>query len=240
MSTTTTSIRRLEANRRNAQLSTGPRTAEGKARVAQNRTSHGLTSQCHNILPGEDAEAFDRLLSTLMEQHAPATETEAHQVELLAHNQWKLRRAARLENEAFKDSLSPETGRFALTDGVMRASRYMASIRRSYTLALAELRRLQSAREKNLQAELGQALDRHLLAAMLPDDSNPIDAKRRSSQSAQSPDRTDTVDQPPPSGPRTCGIIFDTRETSNNESHDYIHSSGAFLHGRPDGASLDR
>ena len=149
--TNTTSNRRLEANRRNAQLSTGPRTAEGKARVAQNRTTHALTGHGHIILPGEDAEAYDRLLATLMEEHAPFAETETHQVELLAHNQWKLRRAARLENEALADSLSPETGRLALTDGVMRAARYMASIRRSYTLALAELHRLQSARAKAAQ-----------------------------------------------------------------------------------------
>ena len=207
MSTTSTSIARIEANRRNAQLSTGPRTAQGKARIAQNRTSHGLAGKGHNILPGEDAEAFDRLLSALMDEHGPATETEAHQVELLAHNQWKLRRAARLENEAFEDSLSHETGRFALTDGVMRAARYMASIRRSYTLALAELRRLQLAREKFVQAELAWALDRPLTEPFLPNDSNPIETVCRSSQPPQSPQspqsppgNTATVDlpQPPP------------------------------------------
>ena len=182
MSTTTTtttaiSQRRLEANRRNAQLSTGPRTPAGKARVAQNRTTHALTGKSHTILPGEDAEAYERLLTALVEEHAPATETEAHQVELLAHNQWKLRRAAQIETEAFTDSLSPDTGRLALTDAVMRAARYMASIRRSYTLALAELHRLKSACEQAESAELGRRLDRQLSPpppARPPDDSNPI------------------------------------------------------------------
>ncbi len=162
MSTTTTSNARVEDNRRNAKLSTGPRTPEGKARVAQNRTTHALTSRGHTILPGEDPEAYERLLALLIEEHAPVAETGAHQVELLAHNQWKLRRAARLEIEAFEDSISPETGRFALTDGVMRAARYMASIRRSYSLALAELHRLQSAREKAAQTAMGHALERRL------------------------------------------------------------------------------
>jgi len=36
------STKRNEANRRNAQKSTGPKTAEGKAVVSQNATRHGL------------------------------------------------------------------------------------------------------------------------------------------------------------------------------------------------------
>ena len=169
--------RRRDANRRNAQLSTGPRTVEGKARVAQNRTTHALTGKAHTILPGEDPAAYDYLLATLLDEFSPATETEAHQVELLAHNQWRLRRAARLETEAFEDSLSLETGRFALTDAVMRAARYMSSIRRSYSLALAELLRLQTAREKAAQAALSLALDYALFSpppAPPLDESNPI------------------------------------------------------------------
>ena len=192
MSTTTISIRRLEANRRNAQLSTGPRTPEGKARVAQNRTTHALTGQGHTVLKGEDAEAYDRLLAALMDEHAPATETETHQVELMAHNQWKLRRAARLEAEAFEDSVSPETGRLALTDAVMRAARYMASIRRSYSLALAELHRLQSAREKSATAEFSRALDRCLIPPSPPrNESNPFAASQDVEPQDEPPIRID-------------------------------------------------
>ena len=33
---------RIRANQRNAQLSTGPKTEEGKAKVSQNRRTHGL------------------------------------------------------------------------------------------------------------------------------------------------------------------------------------------------------
>ena len=165
-----TSNRRIEANRRNAQLSTGPRTAAGKARVAQNRTTHALTG-AHTLLPGEDPQAYATLLATLFDEHAPATETEAHQVELLAHTQWKLRRAAQLEIDALVSSSRPAAeatnagsgSSFTLTDDVMRAVRYQASIRRSYSLALAELHRLQSARRLFEQAELAQALDLQFL-----------------------------------------------------------------------------
>ena len=175
-----TSKRRLEANRRNAQLSTGPRTAAGKARVAQNRTTHALTG-AHTLLPGEDPQAYANLLATLVDQHGPATETEAHQVELLAHTQWKLRRAAQFEVDALVSSRSAEetNGKVTLTDAVMRASRYQASIRRSYSLALAELHRLQSARRLSEEAELAQALDLQFLmraekkAEKAHTDSNP-------------------------------------------------------------------
>jgi hypothetical protein len=40
-----TSFRQIEANRRNAQLSTGPCSEEGKRRSRQNAVRHGLTAE---------------------------------------------------------------------------------------------------------------------------------------------------------------------------------------------------
>ena len=47
-----------QANRLNAQSSTGPRTAAGKAASAKNALTHGLTSK-QVVLDTEDASAFD-------------------------------------------------------------------------------------------------------------------------------------------------------------------------------------
>jgi hypothetical protein len=48
---------KIQANRINAQKSTGPRTPEGKRAACMGRTTHGLTAKTA-VLPGESAEEF--------------------------------------------------------------------------------------------------------------------------------------------------------------------------------------
>jgi hypothetical protein len=52
-----TSFRQIEANRRNALRSTGPKTGEGKQRASQNAVRHGLTAETV-IIPLEDADDY--------------------------------------------------------------------------------------------------------------------------------------------------------------------------------------
>ena len=56
--------RQIEANRANAQRSTGPRTDAGKSASSQNAATHSLTAKGFIILPGQ-AEAFAQLQSDL-------------------------------------------------------------------------------------------------------------------------------------------------------------------------------
>ena len=51
------SVAQVQANRFNAQKSTGPRTPEGKAKVAQNAVTHGLLARAA-VLQGEDWEEY--------------------------------------------------------------------------------------------------------------------------------------------------------------------------------------
>ena len=53
-----TSQRKIEANRRNAARSTGPRTEAGKKKVSLNAVKHGLTATTLVVLPHEDEEAY--------------------------------------------------------------------------------------------------------------------------------------------------------------------------------------
>src|SRR4051812_1390861 len=71
---------RAARNRANAQPSTGPRTAAGKARSAQNARTHGLTSPLPPTqLPVPDPTAqlsFTTLSQELIEEHRPTTPTQ--------------------------------------------------------------------------------------------------------------------------------------------------------------------
>jgi hypothetical protein len=53
-------LKQFEANRRNAQKSTGPQTPEGKAAVSMNALRHGLRARTV-VLPGKNREEFTQL-----------------------------------------------------------------------------------------------------------------------------------------------------------------------------------
>ena len=81
----------LQANRRNAKRSTGPRSPEGKARSRLNSRKHGLTAKTL-IIVGECADDFDELRSTLMDQYDPQSALECELVERIAGILLRLRR----------------------------------------------------------------------------------------------------------------------------------------------------
>ena len=79
--------KRVLANRRNAQKSTGPRTPEGKARSKRNALKHGLLAKEIFLACRFNPEArneFETLLSQLQEAYAPANDPEAKLVERMA------------------------------------------------------------------------------------------------------------------------------------------------------------
>jgi hypothetical protein len=94
------SIAQTVANRSNAQKSTGPRTPEGKAIVAQNAVRHGLTAQ-RVIVKGEDPGKFALYREGMLEDLEPMGSVEALLAERVVNLAWRLRRAERLEGAAW-------------------------------------------------------------------------------------------------------------------------------------------
>jgi len=92
-----TSQARIEANRRNAMKSTGPKTAEGKARSRLNALTHGLRAEDF-VLPTESAAEFRDHLDAWAADWRPPTMARAHLVERAAVASWRLRRCVRVES----------------------------------------------------------------------------------------------------------------------------------------------
>ncbi len=91
----------VAANRVNAQKSTGPRTAEGKAAVTQNAVKHGLRAQAV-VLPGEDGQEYARYHGQMKEQLQPADVQEIELAERIVGLSWRLRRAGRYHDAVFE------------------------------------------------------------------------------------------------------------------------------------------
>ncbi len=91
-----TSEARRNANRANAQHSTGPRTEEGKARSSMNAVKTGLTGRTV-LLPTDDIHAYYDHLDRHFADFAPATDKEKVLVQTIADTEWRLLRIAPLE-----------------------------------------------------------------------------------------------------------------------------------------------
>jgi len=129
---------KLDANRANAQKSTGPKTTEGRANSSRNSFKHGLYSK-QLVVGAEEAAALDALKADLRTEHQPVNETEEILVNELGEQFWRLRRARRLETSL----LDSETTVLTYLTAVQRI---MSSAERGFYKALTALRRLQKDR----------------------------------------------------------------------------------------------
>jgi len=102
------SLKKIEANRKNAKKSTGPRTARGKAASRFNALRHGVLAQ-QVVIPaaeGEESPAeFDALLARLCKDLNPQGALEEMLVEKVAVCYWRLGRVLRCEAGEIKKGL---------------------------------------------------------------------------------------------------------------------------------------
>ena len=84
----------IEANRINAQKSTGPRTVDGKAKVAQNAVKHGLLAE-DAVIRGESVEDFSAHREEVFADLRPVGTMESMLAERVASLMWRLQRLRR-------------------------------------------------------------------------------------------------------------------------------------------------
>ena len=119
------SDRKIEANRENAQSSTGPQTEEGKAKSSQNARRHGLSSATLFIPAGREDE-FKAMFAAYYEEIKPIGEMQTTYFEQLAHAAWNLDIARMLLVRALHDLDDKK---------ISNANRYIAQYERSFAKA---------------------------------------------------------------------------------------------------------
>ena len=95
------SLRQIEANRRNARLSTGPITEEGKTKSRRNALRHGLTAETV-IDTLEDADDYAAFEMAVTADYDAQSAVERELVLRLASLLWRLRRVTAIEAGLFK------------------------------------------------------------------------------------------------------------------------------------------
>jgi hypothetical protein len=180
----------IDANRANAQKSTGPRTPEGRAAVRQNALKHGLTSMSP-VAPGEDPAEFLQFLAYWTQSYLPIGPAEEEVLRTAVVASWRLRRipaieAGYYELEQSSDPSASAAARLAFAHyqcakQLEALSCQEARLQRTFDKALREIERLQARPDRGPKAELENQTQFPIqpeendsaAAAQSPSESNP-------------------------------------------------------------------
>lgn len=140
-------------NVQNAQLSTGPKTKQGKVTASQNALKHGLLAK-DLILKDENAAEFDNFRKAIYQTLAPLGCLEEVLVEKIVSSAWRFRRLIKSEKYLFEEKdewcvLEPKfIDVFSRRNGssMQILSRYESTIEKSFYKAMHELQRIQAMR----------------------------------------------------------------------------------------------
>jgi hypothetical protein len=134
----------IEANRRNAQHSTGAATPEGKAAVRLNALKYGIHAQSL-IIPGEDPAEFEALAAELRNTWQPHDIVERQHVDQLTTDSWRLNRLLNAEARIWDTGIDALERKAPILD---RVNRMIDRLQRSIRQITRDLDRLQALRGK--------------------------------------------------------------------------------------------
>ncbi|MBZ5581630.1 MAG: hypothetical protein LAQ30_05385 [Acidobacteriia bacterium] len=180
----------INANRLNAQRSTGPRSEEGKAASRFNALKYGIEARSL-VIPGEDPAAFEALAQDYREQFHPVGPLEDYLVETLVQSDWNRRRLARIQAQVIGAFLAAPaapaesplalvfTGGAAGPDILYKLHRQLAHSERTYFRALTELRRARRERQDEEPSRQDPGIEAPLRCAPTPPAAAPVAAPPR-------------------------------------------------------------
>jgi len=135
------SEKQQQANRQNAQHSTGPKTPEGKAAIRFNALTYGLRTRA-TVLPDENAADYSRLWDEMEAQWQPQNRTERCYLETMVTSQWLLARVAESEKKVYMFIAFGEP-QFKMLAAV---AKQRAQLERSFRTAIEDMKQSQKER----------------------------------------------------------------------------------------------
>jgi len=151
---TAVSTKKIEANRRNAQHSTGPKTAEGKAKTAQNAIKHGIfVKQLLQRAPAEFAAEMETFAQEMRDYYQPVGKLEEILVDKIVVEHMRYARILAVDQY--------EVGRpnAFWWPAVDRVACYATSANRALSRAMEDLERIQNARKARESAAAANSAD---------------------------------------------------------------------------------
>jgi hypothetical protein len=150
-----------ESNRRNAEKSCGPRSAEGKRISSQNSFKTGLYSQAL-VTHGEKLEDFETLRDEYYSHHSPQTPEERETLDTVIRLAWQLRRYSMVETHSWNLEIRRAElhAPADMLEGNLYGSAFFGADQR-----FARLHRMQAATQRNFKDALH---DLELLKAARP------------------------------------------------------------------------
>jgi hypothetical protein len=144
-------IKQIEANRRNAQKSTGPTSVTGKAASSMNALKSGIHAKSL-VLPSEDRATLDQLIADYYQRHAPDSPEGRFYLDEVIHCEWLLRRYRTAETEMWKyheaTNYSTEQryplGKCATSSSFSKLQYRVDATRRAYQRSLKALKELKA------------------------------------------------------------------------------------------------
>lgn len=173
--------KQLEANRQNAQASSGPVTETGKQISSQNAVKHGFTGMSLKLTPGEHDAYFAHVDAYLM-QYKPATYQLEQLVNQLADLDWSVHQIGveQLNTMSLMNAVHTKDD----GEDPNALAKVIAGLARTLnTLGIYETRRSRAARAIREEIEALQQAHKEQLARELPDAAEMSEILKESGQS---------------------------------------------------------
>ena len=157
----------INANRANAQKSTGPRSAEGKSTSRFNALKHGIDA-ASIVIPGEDPAEYEALAAHYLDEYRPKSASEHFHVDTMLRADWQKRRLQAVEAQLYctiiAESSDASLIAALLSDSpaaklLTRVQRQIAAFERTWYRANAELRRAREQAEPAVDLTFENYLD---------------------------------------------------------------------------------